>query len=370
MMNLQSILAMRQVALILADLEDSILTFDMELRQTFNSLADLDCVLSFASVALESGYVRPQVVPSSENCIEIVNGRHPLQETVLEAEFIPNDTNMSVATRLMMVTGPNFSGKSCYARQVGVLVYMAHLGAFLPCDAARISVVDQIFARFSAVETCAVPQSSFQLDLSEMGTILRRTAQGPSLVLIDEFGKGTSPASGIALLAAALKQMATNQECKIVCTTHFLEVFSMGLLTDGIDGVKAVNMAVQIPNLESMQEIAMPLFKLQDGVASSSAGLVCAEIAGLKPAVVQRAGEIVAAVKERKQVQPLAEILRGNLLLSDLAKETLDQFIRTDWSKVSRCATGSTLSGFDYLSNTEICMLHPSRRPTAILIYS
>lgn len=319
-------------ALVMSELEDAILTVEMELRDTFTALADLDCILSFASVAMDMGYVRPQMVQESENCIHIVNGRHPLQEMILENSFIPNDTKITSSCRLSIVTGPNFSGKSCYARQVGVLVYLAHIGAFIPCDAARISVHSQIFARFSTVETCAVPQSSFQLDLSEMGTILRRAGRG-SLVLIDEFGKGTSPASGIALLAAALKKLSANEFCKVICTTHFLEVFSMGLLSDGVDGVKALNMAVQIP--ETTQDTAVPLFKLKDGVASSSAGLVCAEMAGVKRAVIERATEIVAAVKERRWVQPLAEILRGNLFLSESAKDTLDQFVRTDWTKAS-----------------------------------
>jgi DNA mismatch repair protein MSH5 len=304
----------------------------MELRDTFTALADLDCILSFAGVAIDLGYARPRMVQESENCIQIVNGRHPLQETILENSFIPNDTNITSSTRLNIVTGPNFSGKSCYARQVGVLVYMAHIGAFIPCDAARISVHSQIFARFSTVETCAVPQSSFQLDLSEMGAILRRAGRG-SLVLVDEFGKGTSPASGIALLAAALKKLATNEFCKVICTTHFLEIFSMGLLSDGVDGIKAMNMAVQIP--QTTNDTAVPLFKLRDGVSSSSAGIVCAEMAGVKRAVIERAAEIVAAVKDRRQVQPLAEILRDHLALSESAKDTLDQFVRTDWKKAS-----------------------------------
>jgi DNA mismatch repair protein MSH5 len=319
-------------ALIIAELEDTILTFELELRETFVALADLDCILSFAGVAIDLGYVRPQMVQESENCIQIVHGRHPLQETILHNSFIPNDTNITSTTRLSILTGPNFSGKSCYARQVGILVYMAHIGAFIPCDAARISVHNQIFARFSTVETCAVPQSSFQLDLSEMGTILRRAGRG-SLVVIDEFGKGTSPASGIALLAAALKKLASNEFCKVICTTHFLEVFSMCLLSDGVDGVKALSMDVQIP--ETTKDTAAPLFKLKEGVASSSAGLVCAEMAGVKRAVIDRAAEIVAAVKGRRQVQPLAEILRGNLFLSESAKDTLDQFVRTDWTKAS-----------------------------------
>jgi DNA mismatch repair protein MSH5 len=177
--------------LLVAELEDDILECENELRETFNALADLDCILSFASCADDLKYVRPDVVPAGENCIEITNGRHPLQEIIIDGDFIPNNTATNATDRVNIVTGPNFSGKSCYARQVGLIVYMAHIGSFVPCDTARISVTQQILARFSSVESCSVPQSSFQLDLSQMGSILRRS-NSSSLVLIDEFGKGKS----------------------------------------------------------------------------------------------------------------------------------------------------------------------------------
>jgi DNA mismatch repair protein MSH5 len=118
-----------------------------------------------------------------------------------------------------------------------------------------------------------------------------------------------------------------------MCTTHFLEIFSMGLIRDGEDGMKALRMAVHVP--ETSEEAATPLFTLEEGVASSSAGLVCAKMAGVKEAVIERAHEIVQAVKDRRKVQPLVEILRGNLDLSIIAKEALDEFIGTDWKTAS-----------------------------------
>jgi len=174
---------------IASDLEDDILDCDRELRETCSALADLDCILSFAEAAAEYGYVRPIVVPASEQCILIKEGAHPLQEVLLESDFVRNDAAVDETSRVNIITGPNFSGKSCYARQVGILTFMAHIGSFLPCEAARISVVDRILTQFSTVETCAVPQSSFQLDLTRMGAMMR-SARQHSLVLIDEFGKG------------------------------------------------------------------------------------------------------------------------------------------------------------------------------------
>jgi DNA mismatch repair protein MSH5 len=118
-----------------------------------------------------------------------------------------------------------------------------------------------------------------------------------------------------------------------MCTTHFLETFSMGLIQDGAEGIKAMRMAIQLP--EKPEEAAIPLFRLEGGIANSSAGLLCAKMAGVKPSVIARANEIVEAVKNRRKVQPLVEILRGNLDLSKTAKEVLDQFISTDWCKAT-----------------------------------
>ena len=176
-------------ALIVSDMEEEILECESELRSTFSALADLDCILSLAGVAADLNFVKPQIASAEEGVIDIVNGRHPLQELIVNDEFIPNDTAINNDERVLVVTGPNFSGKSCYARQVGVLVYLAHLGSFLPCDEARISVMDQILVNFGDVETCSVPQSTFQRDLTQMAGILRKATPN-SLVIIDEFGKG------------------------------------------------------------------------------------------------------------------------------------------------------------------------------------
>jgi DNA mismatch repair protein MSH5 len=176
-------------AIIASELEDDILDCGTELRETYSALADLDCILSLASSASDHNYVRPVVVSSEEKCILIQNGGHPLHEHIIDSNFIRNHAVIDETNRVNIVSGPNYSGKSCYARQVGVLVYMAHIGSFIPCERARISIVDRILTQFSVVETCTVPQSSFQLDLTRMARIMNSATEN-SLVLIDEFGKG------------------------------------------------------------------------------------------------------------------------------------------------------------------------------------
>ena len=319
-------------SMIVADLEEGILECERELRETFKALSELDCILAFAGIAFDNNFCRPQMVEASENSIHIKQGRHPLQEIITAREFVPNDVCIDQEDRVNVVTGPNFSGKSCYLRQVGVLVYMAHIGSFLPCHEAKISIVDQIFAHLSSIETCAVPQSSFQLDLTHVASILLRCTSR-SLVLIDEVGKGTSPASGLSVLGAAVKKLATIG-CKAVCTTHFLELFSMDVIQDRHHGIRARQMALHIP--EGNRDSATPLFKLMDGVASSSAGLICAKNAGLHPSIIDRAKDIIHILRDRKPIEPAKDVVRENNFLSQSEVELLEEFLlEEDWANTT-----------------------------------
>lgn len=318
--------------MIVSELEEDILDHESHLRSTFNAIAELDCILCFTACADDLKFTRPTIADPRERCIIIKNGRHPLQEIIIEGEYVSNDTAIDSRHRVNIVTGPNFSGKSCYTRQVGVIVYMAHIGCFIPADHATIAITDQILARISTVETCAVPQSSFQLEMTQMGSILRK-ATPFSLVLVDEFGKGTSPASGIAVLTAVLKQFA-KLKCKVICTTHFLEVFSLNLLRDGVAAMKAFQMEVHLPT--SDEDDAKPLFKIQPGVAKSSAGIKCAEKAGVNKRVLARAAEIVGAMQDGTHLRPIEEICRPSLSLSTDSREALDIFLGVnDWQQAS-----------------------------------
>ena len=211
-------------ASIVSELQDDILDQEIELRETFLTLSELDCIVSFAVVAKDRNFTRPNILQtpqdgtSTTTAVRIKKGRHPLQEIVVGRDFVPNDIEIDDKKLVNVLTGPNFSGqlehspfifavldllvthvvhlplhflegKSCLARQLGVCVYLAQIGCFVPCDECSISIVDQIFTQFARVETCAVPQSSFQLDLTHMGTIFRKSTSR-SLVIIDEFGKG------------------------------------------------------------------------------------------------------------------------------------------------------------------------------------
>jgi DNA mismatch repair ATPase MutS len=199
---------------------------------------------------------------------------------------------------------------------------MAHIGSFIPCSRATISVTDQIFARISSVETASRPQSSYQQELTEMASVFAR-ATSKSLVLLDEVGKGTHPSSGISILGAALKKLS-QIGCSTVCTTHFLELFSANVVTDQEAGIRARQMAIHLP--EESEDDAVPLFKLEDGVASSSAGLFCAKNAGIEKKVLARAKEIIEAIKAKTYVEPLTEAMIRSPKITDEEKEVVSFF--------------------------------------------
>ncbi|VEU35637.1 unnamed protein product [Pseudo-nitzschia multistriata] len=334
--------------MIVTELEENILDTENELRECFRALSTLDCLLSFADCAADLGFTRPQLIdddedlqprghqqqhhPQRKQLIYIRDGRHPLQEIICDTDFVSNDVQIDDSKQILCVTGPNYSGKSCYMRQVGLLVYMAHLGSFIPCTRAMISITDQIFARVSTIETCSRPQSSYQLELTEMAAVLLK-ATPKSLVLVDEFGKGTNPASGIAILGAALKRLSTIR-CKTVCVTHFLEMFTMNVIEDGEEGIQASRMTIHLK--EGEEDGASPLFKLEKGVASSSAGLVCAKNAGVSHAVIDRAKEIIQTMRARKFIRPLPEATKQILKLVGVEREMLAHFLSVDsWENAS-----------------------------------
>jgi DNA mismatch repair ATPase MutS len=152
---------------------------------------------------------------------------------------------------------------------------------------------------------------------------------------------GTSPTSGIALLASALEHMM-DIGSMVLCTTHFLELFSMNLLNDDTNGIRALRMAILVPDNENV--LALPLFCLERGVASSSAGLVCAKMAGMKTSVLDRASEIISAVRECRQVCPLREIFMNEIQLSDMQQRLLGRLVLNDWMETSEADIDDFLS--------------------------
>ncbi|MGA7846749.1 MAG: DNA mismatch repair protein MutS [Thermoplasmata archaeon] len=239
-------------------------------------LGEMDVLTTFAAEAQERGYVRPVVDES--RALQIREGRHPILDRQLRKEFVPNDTELDAETaRLLLLTGPNMSGKSTYMRQVGLLVVMAQVGAFVPARFARIGRVTALFTRMGFTDSIGRGKSSFLVEMSEVAEILRE-ADDRSLVLLDEVGRGTSTFDGLALAWATLQYLHDRIRCRTIVATHFHQLTG---LVDGLSAARNAHLAVT----EHEHEIVF-LRTLVPGSTDRSLGLHVARVAGVPPEVL------------------------------------------------------------------------------------
>ena len=248
--------------------------------------AQVDVLTSFANVAAENGYCRPQVDQS--DCLEIVEGRHPVVEKVLKHSlFVPNDTHMDGgAHTVAIITGPNMAGKSTYMRQVALIVLMAQMGSFVPARSARVGVVDRVFTRIGASDDLSAGQSTFMVEMTEVAELLKN-ATSKSLLILDEIGRGTSTYDGMAIARAVLEYCADQKRlgCKTLFATHYHE---LTVLEGEIPGVKNYNIAAKKRGNDLIF-----LRKIVRGGADQSYGIEVAKLAGVPDKVITRARHIL-----------------------------------------------------------------------------
>ncbi len=262
-----------------------------ELLEAAAALAEIDVLASLAQCAAERGYVRPSFI--EESVVEIDDGRHPVMESVLSSNFVPNDVRLQAGEhRFILLTGPNMGGKSTYLRQAGLLVIMAQIGSFVPAKRMRLGVVDRIFTRIGAGDDLASGQSTFYMEMAEAANILRRSTQR-SLLLIDEVGRGTGTLDGLAIAQAICESLLSleNQAPLVLFATHFHELCA---LVEHWKGVANYH----ITAVENTARDGAPVFshRVQAGSSSRSFGIEVARMAGLPEPVIARAQEIADAL--------------------------------------------------------------------------
>jgi len=254
------------------------------------ALAQIDVACSLAQVAGERRYVRPQIV--QESVIDVEGGRHPIVEAMGNVDFVANDCTADGEHRFLLITGPNMGGKSTYLRQTALLCVLAQMGSFVPASRARLGVVEQLFTRVGAGDDIASGRSTFFVEMEEMALILRRCTPR-SLLLIDEVGRGTGTADGLAIAQAISEHLLGLAEAMpiVLFATHFHELVRLSSAFPVIENLHAV----------VADEVAGPVFshRVLHGASSRSYGIAVAKMAGMPPAVVDRAREIADEIEGR-----------------------------------------------------------------------
>ncbi len=265
-----------------------------QLQQVGEALARLDVITAFAELAARRNWVRPEI--SEEAVLEIEEGRHPvLDVTMPQGEFVPNDCLASPERGMvLLITGPNMAGKSTYIRQVALLTLLAQSGAFVPAKRATIGLTDRIFARVGASDELSRGQSTFMVEMVETARILN-TATPRSLVILDEIGRGTSTYDGLSLAWAITEYLHEQIGARTLFATHYHELTQ---LADTLPRVTNLNVAVR-----EWDDQVVFLHRIVSGGADKSYGIHVARLAGVPPAVNERAKDILAQLESNQRDQ-------------------------------------------------------------------
>ena len=269
------------------------------LQALAETVAQCDCLAALAFLAKRRNYIRPRMTSGGE--LVIHEGRHPVLAEMLGSDFVPNDIELgSGAGDILVITGPNMSGKSTYIRQVALLVLMAQSGSFIPAKDAQIGLVDRIFTRVGASDELVRGQSTFMVEMTETANIINN-ATGKSLVILDEVGRGTSTYDGLSLAWAITEHIASTLKCRTLFATHYHELTELAEL---FANVKNCNVAVR----EWMDEVVF-LHKILPGGTDKSYGLHVAKLAGVPKTILDRSKEILEELESAFQKEAAGERL-------------------------------------------------------------
>lgn len=277
----------------------------LAMQKTALALAQIDVLLSFANLALLNNYCRPQI--REDNQIIIKNGRHPVIEIILNNQYIPNDVVLNSEDHLIiLLTGPNMSGKSSFLRQVALIVLLAQIGSFVSAEEASIGIVDRIFTRVGATDNLAAGCSTFMMEMQEAANIINN-ATSKSLIILDELGRGTSTYDGVSIAWAVLEYLHNKIKAKTLFATHYHELIQAA---EGLPNAQNYSVAVK----ENENEGVVFLRKVVKGGIDKSYGVEVAKLAGLPKDLIFRAMTILSQLENennnfRKMNQPTLPLM-------------------------------------------------------------
>ena len=266
-------------------------------------IAYLDVASNLAHIAIKNSYIQPEIHAGKD--IEIIAGRHPIVEKLIPAgEYVKNNIVFDDNKEMIILTGPNMSGKSTYMKQVALIIIMAHMGSYVPANYAKIGLVDKIFTRIGASDDLLTGQSTFMLEMSEVANIVN-SATNRSFIILDEIGRGTSTFDGISIATAITEYIHERIGAKTIFATHYHELTQ---LEDKLD--RAENYRIEVK--ENDKEIVF-LREIVKGGADKSYGIEVARLAGLPKEILDRSKSVLRNLEDRKQI--IEKKLKGEQLI-------------------------------------------------------
>ena len=286
-----------------SQLLQNIIQFVQKVQENAKIIAKIDCLLSFSVLAIDNNYVRPQMDESTD--LEIKNGRHPVIEKQLpiDQNYIANDVVLNRnQQQIIMITGPNMSGKSAILRQTALIVLLAQMGCYVPAQNAKIGIVDKVFTRVGASDNISMGESTFMVEMNETASILNNISER-SLVLLDEIGRGTSTYDGISIAWAISEFLHEHPtKAKTLFATHYHELNEM---TATFERIKNFNVSVK-----ELKDSIVFLRKLVSGGSNHSFGIHVAKLAGMPNVVIHRANKILAKLEKNNKNTEVKEVLK------------------------------------------------------------
>lgn len=300
------------------EIKDKITSQASRIQDMAESLAMIDMAASFAKLALDNKYVKPEFIDGKS--LDIKNARHPMVEkSIGKLNFIPNDIDMEDENLIQIITGPNMSGKSTYLRQLAIIVLMAQIGSFVPADSARLPIVDKIFTRIGSSDNIIRGESTFMVEMKEMAHIINNATER-SLLLLDEVGRGTSTYDGISIAWAILEYLSKEIGAKTLFATHYQELV---VLADRLENAENYSIRVK----EDTSGIVF-LYKIEKGSASRSFGIEVAKLSGMAKPIIDRARTILASIEASSSLTVNEEKLDRQLDFYSQQRENLLSQIR------------------------------------------
>ncbi len=290
------------------------------LNKTADVLSEIDALYSLSVACEEYGLVRP--VLTTNHIINIKNGRHPVVEVVSKSEYVPNDCVMDMGTNTLLITGPNMSGKSTFMRQLAIIVIMAQMGSFVPCESATLPIIDKIFTRIGASDDLVSGESTFMVEMKEARNAIKGATEN-SLILFDELGRGTATYDGMSLAQAILEYISENIGAFTLFSTHYHELTKLDKKYKNIKNV-------HVSAVENGHEITF-LHKVKNGAVDKSYGIHVARLAKMPDELLSRAEVILNEYEENGRKKNPVEKVQLSLDFGseekrqDEIKETLEK---------------------------------------------